>query len=300
MLNLVSVAASDPMTQVKGLLQNLIEKLVKEAAEAANLHEFCKAEKQKSSDAINKKNNAIDKLNSRMDVATTKSQDLAERVAELSKEVSEMKGAQAKATEIRTQEHENFMKVESDYSQASEAVDDAIDALKEYYGSLSLAQIATKDDQPALGGAKKDSAGGIVSILETMGEDFRKTLKEARSDEKEAQHAFDTMVNENNVAEAAKQSEIQASESEMKSLKVSIHDLSSDHKMASSELAAINEYVSKLKPQCEGRVVPYEERKAKREAEISGLKDALSIIASEGSSQAFAAFVQIRHLRSRV
>lgn len=146
----------------------------------------------------------------------------------------------------------------------------------------------------------KDSAGGIVSILETMGEEFRKSLKGFRSDEREAQHAYDTMVKENSVTEAAKTAEIQASESEVKSLKVSIHDLSSDHKMVTSELGAINDYVDKLKPQCEGRTVPYAERKAKREAEITGLKEALSIIAAEGSSAAFASFVQIRHLRSRV
>jgi len=83
-------------------------------------------------------------------------------------------------------------------------------------------------------------------------------------------------------------------------LKVSIHDFTSDHKMVTSELGAINDYVDKLKPQCEGRTVPYAERKAKREAEIQGLKEALSIIASEGSSAAFASFAQIRHLRSRV
>jgi len=300
MLNLVSVAASDPMENVKGLLHNLIEKLEKEAADAANLHEFCKAEKKKSSDAIDKKNMAIDKLNARLDMATTKSQDLSDRIAQLTGELSEMKAAQAEATKIRNEEHETFMKSEADYSQASEAVDDAIDALKEYYGSLSLAQVATKDGQPVLGGAKKDSAGGIISILETMGEEFRKSLKGFRTDEREAQHAFDTMVKENSVTEAAKTAEIGASESEIKSLKVSIHDFTSDHKMVTSELGAINDYVDKLKPQCEGRTVPYAERKAKREAEIQGLKEALSIIASEGSSAAFASFAQIRHLRSRV
>lgn len=300
MLNLVSVAASDPMEQVKGLLHSLIEKLEKEAADAANLHEFCKAEKKKSTDAITKKNMAIDKLTSRLDMATTKSQELADRIAQLSGELEEMKKAEAEATKIRNEEHATFTKNEADYSQASEAVDDAIDALKEYYGTLSLAQVATKDVAPVFGGAKEDSAGGIISILETIGEEFRKSLKEFRSVEREALHAFETMVKANSVTEAAKTSEIQASESEIKSLKVSIHDFTSDNKMVMSELGAINDYVAKLKPQCEGRTVPYAERKAKRDAEIAGLKDALSIIASEGSGAAFASFVQIRHLRSRV
>merc|ERR1719265_1648759 len=62
MLNLVSVVSSDPMEQVKGLLTNLIDKLVKEAKEAADLHEFCKAEKEKTSAAIKKKTGIIEGL----------------------------------------------------------------------------------------------------------------------------------------------------------------------------------------------------------------------------------------------
>merc|ERR550514_1692462 len=54
MLNLVTVAAQDPMEQVKGLLTDLIAKLEKEAKEAADLHEFCQAENEKLSVRIEK------------------------------------------------------------------------------------------------------------------------------------------------------------------------------------------------------------------------------------------------------
>merc|ERR1719324_2385460 len=62
MLNLVSVASSEPMAQVKGLLKELIEKLTKEAAEAANLHAFCEEEKAKTKVATEKKQMTLDKL----------------------------------------------------------------------------------------------------------------------------------------------------------------------------------------------------------------------------------------------
>merc|ERR1719379_1891215 len=65
MLNLVSVASEEPLAQVKGLISELIGKLEKEAAEAANLHEFCKAEKEKTTAAKQKKQNIIDKLRRR-------------------------------------------------------------------------------------------------------------------------------------------------------------------------------------------------------------------------------------------
>jgi hypothetical protein len=59
----------------------------------------------------------------------------------------------------------------------------------------------------------------------------------------------------------------------------------------SKELDAVLAYIDKLKPQCEEKAMSYEEKKAKREAEIEGLKEALSIL--EGGL----ALVQKTHLR---
>jgi chromosome segregation ATPase len=297
MLNLVSVVSSDPMEQVKGLLNSLIDKLVKEAKEAADLHEFCKAEKEKTSAAIKKKNMVIDELNARLETAGSKKQQLSESVADLSAEIAAMDKSQAEATKLRNEEHALFEKAAADYTAAASAVDDAMDALKEYYGSAALVQTNTvtqaKKAPPTLGGAKSDSAGGILSILDTMGADFRKTLKTLGAEERAAQNAYDTLVQENKVSKASKNAEIAGSESEIKSLSVAIHNFGGDQKMATKELGSVEEYVAKLKPQCEGRTVPYAERKAKRDAEIEGLKDALAILEADAPAGSFS-FLQIR------
>jgi chromosome segregation ATPase len=297
MLNLVSVVSADPMEQVKGLLNNLIEKLVKEAAEAADLHEFCKAEKEKTSAAIKKKTMTIDELDARLETASTKKQQLGESIADLTAEIAEMDKSQAEATKLRNEEHANFVKTTTDFTGAAEAVDDAIDALKEYYGSALLVQTSSgrqsRKAPPTLGGAKSDSAGGIMSILETMGEEFRKTVKEASAAERTAQADYDTLVQDNKVSKASKTAEISGAESEIKSLSTALHDFGSDKKMTSGELASVEEYVAKLKPQCGGRTVSYAERKAKRDAEIKGLQDALAILEAESPAGAFS-FLQIQ------
>jgi len=69
MLNLVTVASSDPMEQVKNLLRDLIDKLVKEAAEAASLHQFCQEEKNKTRDALETKTTQLEKLTARIEKA---------------------------------------------------------------------------------------------------------------------------------------------------------------------------------------------------------------------------------------
>merc|ERR1719321_2530619 len=146
MLNLVSVAAQDPMENVKSLLNGLLGKLEKEAKEAADLHAFCQAEKEKTKAAMDKKNMEIDKLNTRIEKASTTKQEQEELIATNSEEIAATEKANAEATKIRNEEHTNFVKVETEFSAAAEAVDDAIDALKEYYGDTALLQVHTRRD----------------------------------------------------------------------------------------------------------------------------------------------------------
>ena len=75
---------------------------------------------------------------------------------------------------------------------------------------------------------------------------------------------------------------------EFKGLDKSISDLTGDKDTTSSELSAVLDYYGKIKDRCIAKPESYEERKARREAEITGLKEALSILENE------TAFVQRR------
>merc|ERR1719159_2164890 len=294
MLNLVTVATQDPMENVKNLLTELIEKLEKEAAEAASLHQFCQEEKNKTADAMEKKTMEIEKLDARLEKASTSKQDLEEQVAAASEEIAEMQKSEAELTKIRNEEHAAYMKVDTDFTAAAEAVDDALDALKEYYGDASFVQTdsETQSEDSSNTRANSGDTSPIMGILETIGEEFRKTVKENAATEREAVKAYEKIINENKASKATKEAEIKGAEMGIKSLDVSLHDSGSDLKMASKEKDAILEYIAKLKHQCQGRTVPYAERKAKREAEIDGLKEGLAIL--EEAPGGAVAFLQVR------
>merc|ERR1719321_1179709 len=201
MLNLVSVASEEPMDQVKGLISDLIEKLEKEAAEAANLHAFCEAEKEKNKKAKAKKTETIEKLDARLDAAISRKEELEENVATLSGEIADMEAGQAEATKIRNDEHALNTKSIADFKEAADAVADATDALKDYYGD-SLMQISSNTDSkhhapPKLGGARSDAPNTILSIMDTMQEEFQKTAAEFTSSEREAVKAHEELVQDN-------------------------------------------------------------------------------------------------------
>merc|ERR1719161_1002242 len=78
MLNMATVASADPMAKVKGLLKDLIAKLEKEAAEAADTHAFCEEEKAKNADAMENTQADLDKLEARLDKAKARKGELNE------------------------------------------------------------------------------------------------------------------------------------------------------------------------------------------------------------------------------
>merc|ERR1712187_417827 len=68
---------------------------------------------------------------------------------------------------------------------------------------------------------------------------------------------------------------------EATSLDKTISELSSDRDTSNTELTAVMEYYGKIKERCIAKPETYEERKARREQEIAGLKEALSILENE-------------------
>merc|ERR1719482_748238 len=101
---------------------------------------------------------------------------------------------------------------------------------------------------------------------------------ETETNEQGAKLAYDKLTNENKVAKAAKSVEVKGSLSEIKSLDVTLRNSKEDYDMTQKELDAVMSYLGKLKPQCETKVMSYAEKKARREAEIEGLKEALEIL----------------------
>merc|ERR1719393_256093 len=223
----------------------------------------------------------LDKLQSRIDGATSTIAENTESIKTLEAEVAEIDKAQAEATAIRNKDHEDYLVASKDFKDSAEAVAKAIEVLKNFYEGSFIqvsAKTSLKSKQPELGGAKSDIAHTIISVLEMSEEDFTTLLAETEATEDEAAKAYKTLTDENKMSKATKETEAKGKASEVKSLTVQLGHSKEDHASTSSELDAVNAYIDKLRPQCEEKAMSYEEKKAKREAEIAGLKEALEIL----------------------
>jgi len=282
---LASMATSDPFVKIRGLIEDMIAKLLKEAEEEATQKAFCDAEMGKSKTSQEEKTMTLDKLSARIDGASSTIAENTESIKTLEAEVAEIDKAQAEATALRTKENEEYLVASKDFKDSAEAVAKAIEVLKNFYEGSFIqlsAQTTLKSKQPEFGGAKSDIAHTIISVLEMSEEDFTTLLAETEATEDEAAKAYAKLTDENKMSKVTKETEAKGKASEVKSLTVQLGHSKEDHASVSSELDAVNSYIDKLRPQCEEKAMSYEEKKAKREAEIAGLKEALEILAGDG------------------
>merc|ERR1719207_288056 len=100
LMEILSSAASDPFEKVKGLITDMIEKLVLAANEEATQKGFCDEEMSKSKATQEEKSMTIDKLQSRLDKAATTKAQLTEAVKVLESEIAKLDAGTAEATKI--------------------------------------------------------------------------------------------------------------------------------------------------------------------------------------------------------
>lgn len=300
-MEMAGAASMDPLGKVKGLIEEMIEKLLKEAQAEATQKAFCDAEIGKSKKSFATKSSSHDKLSARADKAASAKAELEESVKALQAECAEIDAGNAEATKIRGEEQATYNKAHKDFSDAASAVEKAIKVLKDFYEGTALIQVSAKtrtmsaaklqenaeedldedSDAPELGGAKSDAGAMIIGILEMSLEDFTKLLSETEMEEETAVEAYEKLIGANKVSKASKEAEIKGALSQIKMLTTSLTETKEDLGMVSKEMAAIEAYLEELKPQCEEKTMSYAEKKAKREAEIEGLKEALSILSGE-------------------
>ena len=282
LIELSSRAQSDPFGKIRGLIESMIGKLEKEAAEEADQKSFCDEEISESKAKQAKLTGGMDQMGARIAKAEAGQAKLTEDIKLLEEQIAEIDSAQAEATKVRSEEHEDYLKASSDFKDSAEAVAKAVEVLNEYYTSASFVQVS---QAPELGGAQTDIGSTITSMLEAAEEDFAKLLAETEAAEAAALNAFEKLSQDNKVSKTTKQGDVKGKTAEVKQIEVALSNYKEDHATLSDELSAVLTYLDKLKPQCETKAMSYAERKARREEEISGLKEALAILSDESFVQ---------------
>jgi len=280
-IRLGSSSGEDPFAKVKELVTDMLAKLQKEAAEDATQKAFCDKEMKETKAKKEDKTAEVEKLSTKKEQKEAQSTKLKEEVTVLQKELAEIASTQAKMDSLRAEEKAVYEETKPELEKAVAGIQSALKVLKDYY-----AKAATH-------GASEGAGDGIISLLEVAEADFSKNLSEVLAEEQVAAGVYEAQTKENGMTKLTKESDVKYKTKEAASLDKAVSELATDLESVQDELDAVNSAWKTLTSQCVAKPETYEERAARREAEINGLKDALEVLESES------AFVQVsaKHLR---
>jgi hypothetical protein len=262
--------SGDPFAKVKDLISNMIEKLQNDAGADASHKAYCDKSLSESEAKRDEQRADAEKLSTKIDQMVARSAHLKEQVASLQKSLAEITSSQLAAANMRREEHSAFVTNKADMEEGLDGVRKALKILQEYYASEGKAHAAAEG-----------AATSIVGLLEVVESDFSKGLAEMMTTEETSQAAFEQGSKENEVETTSKTKSVEYKQKEAARLDKGTSEATSDRMNVQAELDAVTEYLVKLENMCVAKPDTYEERKQRREAEIEGLKQALSILQGE-------------------
>jgi len=275
--------SGDQFKKIKGLIRDMISKLESEASADASRKAWCDRNLADANQRKQEKTDEISKLTTKIDMMSTKSAQLKSEIAALQGQLAKLAQAQAEMDKLRQEQKAAYEVSRAELEKGLEGLKMALKVLSEYYAE------SDKSHESADG-----AASGIIGLLEVCESDFTRDLARVIADEESAVAEYEKVSKENEIEKTTKDQDVKYKTKESKQLDEDSVELSGDRSTAQAELDATKETLAKLEDQCIDKAETYAERKARHEAEIAGLKEALQILESE------TAFVQQRVSRRQL
>lgn len=293
LVSLASQLSADPFAKIKKLIQELIERLLTEAANEANQKGWCD---KAQADAKQKRDYAaeeIERLNGEMAELEALRNKLAEETSVLQNEIQDLKDKRDEATKMRQDEKEENKATVEEAQIGLEAINMAIDILDKFYKKAAKSKVdldlmqGPADDAPGAGfdigeaytGAGGES-GGIIGMMDVIKSDFERTIKVTTEAEAKAEADYQNFMTESGKSlaekEVANAEKTKQHDDAVEKLESADNDLTAESLILNGAIKELLE----LKPTCIDTGMSYEERVARREDEIESLKKALCILSA--------------------
>jgi peptidoglycan hydrolase CwlO-like protein len=281
-IHLAAQHGEDPFSKVKTLIEGLIDKLEKEAGEDADHKKWCDKEYGDTKEKQDDLTATIESLSTKIDKASSTSMSLKEEVKETQAALAELLKSQAEANKVRSEQNALYVETKADLEQGLSGVRQAVKILRDYYSGDDAAH------------DKSEAGGSIIGLLEVVESDLSKSLAESEATEDTAASTYQKMTMENKLTQNTYESDVKYKTKEAASLDKSIVEMSSDRESAVTEMESVLEYSKSIRASCEVKPETYEDRKARRDAELAGLKEALEVLGSMSLAQTGSVLSRLR------
>jgi hypothetical protein len=266
---------ADPFKKVKSMIRGMLEKLqAKQAAESKHAA-WCDTEMGKTAKDKKRKEEQVQKMTDRLDALGADLTQLKADIVEVSGDLKQVIGSLGAAKALRDMEKAKAVKAIKEYKNAAKLLTRAVKVLSAYYKNKAGggSEVDKKEFKQRHG-----LGTGIIGILEIAIDDFNKLHDETKEAEEAAEKDFTDMSNEGQVRKAVFDKDLEWKGRSKVKMEFDQSTMKNDLKSYQKELLAINNYMAKLKSSCVVKAPTYAERKAKRDATLKSLKEALTFL----------------------
>lgn len=286
--------SEDHFVKVRSIIKDIISKLAKQAKAEEGQKSFCDKAMADAIEGRDEANAEIETLNADKTRKEAKVKTLTDEIAQLSEDISMLKKGLMEATELRQAEEEENKETLETAKEGKASVELALKVLSEFYKSAGEEFIqyvppnADRDGNtvgdlaPEFPTEKyrgdQSSSKGIIGLLEVILSDFERTIDKVTEEEEMNAKAFETLKKDTEESIDEKEQSKKDKAGDIKTLEADILELvdSLDEQKALLEKAMTA--LADLETKCVAGEETYDERVAKREAEIESLKKALDIL----------------------
>merc|ERR1719161_1747248 len=188
------------------MIQDLITKLMEEAAEEADHKAWCDTELAANEQTRKEKTEGVEMLHAEIDELMAEITKLAQDITALAQAIAEIDAAVKEAPALRAEEKAKNTETVGDAKEAQEAVTKAMEILKDFYAkageATALVQAPEIFDSPYKG--MQAESGGVIGMLEVILSDFERLQAETEAAEEKAQKEYDEFMADAEADKAAK------------------------------------------------------------------------------------------------
>jgi chromosome segregation ATPase len=248
-------ARADPFAKVRSMIRDMLKKLKVAKDKDAEEHGYCQKEQAANKKKLTKIDNEIEKNSGRVATATAAVGDAKKELAQLQGDSQEAAQTIQKATGIRSA------------------------------NKVSNRQVMEKaeHDSMALANAVSSMEGALKKVVEGIKSDIDERNAQTETLESQQSAAHDKAVQDNKVNAATNSANQKAAERAIASNKSRIEELNGDLNDLDTSRKSEAAVEAQLMKRCTKKTMSFEERAARRQAEIDGLKSAIKILNEEAA-----------------
>lgn len=276
LIALASSVRSDPFTEVKKAIDDMVGQLLVQQKEEVTHRDWCISGLNTNERSVAENTNDQDKTVAEITSLQNHVQKLTEETAALTEEISNLQVQLKRFSEDRSAASIQFQATVTDQRQTQDVLRKALAILQGVYGTTLVQRQAPP---PGFKEYKKNSAGaGVLTLIQQIIADAKAMETEALAAEHEAQQAYEQFVTATNDSIKEKQSSIIHKTEEKARDEVSLSQESTALEGFKKERADLDSTQAAMQKSCDFVMRNFEIRQSAREEEISALKQAKAIL----------------------